>query len=174
VKVDNGLELQWQTASELNNEKFEIEMSQNGRSFNKIGEVKGYGTTQTQVDYDFSVEKPPVGTSYYRLKQLDFDGQSEYSYIVSANFVYKGVSVGTIYPNPSRSGLVSLDLTAEESKTASIAIFDATGKLIMNQVRSLVQGNNRLDFDFSSLMAGVYILKIGNEQNPIQRKLIIH
>jgi len=174
IKVDRGLELQWQTSSELNNEKFQIEMSENGRRFKKIGEIKGSGTTQTQVDYKFLVKEPKAGITYYRLKQIDFDGQFEYSDMVSAEFEYKGVSAGTIYPNPSRSGLVSLDLTSEDSKTAPIAVFDATGKLITDQVRSLVQGNNRLDFDFSSLTAGIYILKIGTEQGPIQRKLILN
>lgn len=174
VKVDLGLELQWQTASELNNEKFEIEMSQNGRSFSKIGEVKGYGTTQTQVDYDFQIEEPPVGISYYRLKQVDFDGQFEYSDIVSAQFENKGATIGTIYPNPSRSGLVSLDISAEVSKNVQISVFNASGQLIRDQYRQVEQGNNQLSFDFSSLMAGIYILKIGNEQVPTQRKLILN
>ncbi len=173
VKADLGLELQWQTASELNNEKFEIEMSQNGRRFKKIGEVKGYGTTQTQVDYDFEVKEPPVGLSYYRLKQIDFDGQFEYSDIVSAQFE-KGEPIAKIYPNPSRTGLVNLEVSAEESKVIPITVFDVSGRLITDQFRQIEKGNNQLSFDFSSLEAGVYLIKIGNEQVPVQRKLIIN
>ncbi len=173
VKVDVGLELQWQTASELNNEKFEIEMSQDGRRFQKIGEEKGYGTTQTQVDYDFQIEEPPVGLSYYRLKQVDFDGQFEYSDIVSAHFD-KGGSIGTIFPNPSRTGRVNLELTTKESKMVPISVFDVTGKLVKDQLRQLEKGNNQLNFDFSSLKAGSYILKVGFEDGPISRKLILN
>jgi len=145
-------------------------MSQDGRSFDKIGEVKGYGTTQTQVDYDFQIAEPPVGVSYYRLKQMDFDGQFEYSDIVNATFEDKGASIGTIYPNPSRTGLVNLDISSEESKMTPIAVFSASGQLVMDQFRQLEQGNNQLNFDFSSLTAGIYFVRIGNTL----RKLIIN
>lgn len=68
AKQEKSLELEWQTASELNNEKFEIEMSQDGRSFQKLGEVKGNGTTSAQSDYSFPITNPSLGLSYYRLK----------------------------------------------------------------------------------------------------------
>ena len=174
VKQDESLELKWQTASELNNEKFEIEMSQDGRSFQKVGEVKGNGTTQTQVDYDFQIEEPPVGMSYYRLKQMDYDGKFEYSKIVSANFEKQGTSIGKIFPNPSRSGLVNLTLSAEEEQVIQVAIFDVAGKKINDQTRSLLAGNNELKFDFSAFDKGIYIVTIRDDKSTTSRKLILN
>lgn len=174
VKQDKSLELQWQTASELNNEKFEIEMSQNGRTFQKIGDVKGNGTTSAQTDYSFPIANPPLGISYYRLKQMDFDGQFAYSDIVSAKFEKTGVSVGKIFPNPSLSGVVDLNLSAEEAKVIQVAVFDASGKRIIDQTRSLLAGNNQLNFNFSALAKGVYMIRLRDDISSTSRRLIIN
>ena len=174
VNQNKSLELQWQTASELNNEKFEIEMSQDGRSFKKIGEVKGNGTTQITQDYLFQVDQPPFGVSYYRLKQMDFDGQFEYSDIVSANFEKISQSIGKVFPNPSRSGLVNLDLTVEESKVFSISLVDLSGKILEDQVRQLEKGDHQLNFDFSSFPKGIYMIRLSTDESITNRKLILN
>ena len=165
--------LNWQTASEINNEKFEIEESQNGREFYKIGKVVGNGTTLELQNYSFEVEHPRKGISYYRLKQIDFDGQFEYSKVISVNFRGDNGEVGEFYPNPSKSGLVNLDYLVQNDDEITVSVFDMTGKLMVNQIQSTARGNNNLRFDFSKLNTGVYIVKIGNERNPTHRKLII-
>jgi len=174
VKQVQSLDLIWQTASELNNEKFEIEMSQDGRSFKKIGEVKGNGTTQIAQDYLFQVDQPPFGVSYYRLKQMDFDGQYEYSDIVSANFEKISQSIGKVFPNPSRSGLVNLDLTVEESKVISISVVDLSGKILEDQVRQLEKGDHQLNFDFSTFPKGIYMIRFSTDESITNRKLILN
>lgn len=78
----NAVEFKWATASELNNDKFEIEESYDGLHFKKIGEVEGNGTSTEQQNYSFKIEKTGNGIFYYRLKQLDFDGQFEYSKVI--------------------------------------------------------------------------------------------
>ena len=84
--VEESYLLYWQTSSELNNEKFEIEESLDGRTFQKIGEVKGNGTSSEQHDYHFKVENPKEGISYYQLKQVDFDGGFEHSNIINLSY----------------------------------------------------------------------------------------
>jgi hypothetical protein len=174
IKKNKSLELQWQTSSELNNEKFEIEMSQDGRSFQKLGEVKGNGTTQITQNYSFKIDQPPYGVSYYRLKQMDFDGQFEYSDIVNANFEKISQSIGKIFPNPSRSGLVNLDLTVEESKVISISVVDLSGKILEDQVRQLEKGDHQLNFDFSSFPEGIYMIRFSTDESITTRKLILN
>lgn len=71
--------LSWQTASEINNEKFAIERSTNNESFDLIGEIKGAGTSSQVQNYAFEDNQFHAGINYYRLKQIDFDGQIEYS-----------------------------------------------------------------------------------------------
>jgi len=168
-----GVQLSWQTASELNNEKFEIEESQDGRELKKIGEVTGNGTTLEQQEYLFEVKNPRYGISYYRLKQIDFDGQFEYSKVISVDFKGENGDVGEFYPNPSKSAWVNLDYFAQNDDEITVSVFDMTGKLVVNQFQQISSGNNNLSFDFSDLNTGIYIVKIGDERNPIHRKLII-
>lgn len=172
-KNSSKVNLEWQTASELQNEKFEIEESQDGREFQKIGEVEGRGTTHELQDYTFEVKKPRYGISYYRLKQIDFDGQFEYSKVLSVNFKGENEEVGEFYPNPSKSGMVYLDYVSKTDEEIIVSVFDITGKLVINQIQQISSGDNNLRFDFSDLNMGIYMVKIGDERNPTHRKLII-
>ncbi len=168
------IELSWQTVSELNNEKFEIEQSHDGRIFQKIGELKGNGTTVEKKNYLFKVENPISGISYYRLKQVDFDGQFEYSKIISLNIKEKNREVGEFYPNPSKSGLVNLDYKCQnDDDEIIVSIFDIKGELVLNQIQQVSNGGNNLNFDFSALNTGVYIVKVGDDRNSTYRKLVI-
>ncbi|MFT7614872.1 MAG: hypothetical protein ACI9J3_003859 [Parvicellaceae bacterium] len=163
--------LNWTTASELNNRGFEIEESQNGEDFQKIGELQGNGATFEQKDYTFKVENPQIGINYYRLKQKDFDGQFEYSQVISVNFKRINGNIGEFYPNPSNSGVVTLEYTSLNDEEISVSVFDMTGKLVFSQVQSIVSGEN--NFNFSTLVKGIYIVKLGFEKSHIYRKLII-
>ena len=172
-QVNNTILMKWKTASELNNKKFEIEESQDGQRFLKIGEMQGNGNTSTQQDYSFEVKKTRTGVSYYRLKQIDFDGQFEYSKVISVNFKGENRNIGEIYPTPSKSGLVNLDYFSQNHDEIRVSLFDLTGKLVVNQILLISRGNNNLSFDFSDFNAGIYIVKIENEGNLTHRKLII-
>lgn len=172
-KRENQVMLNWATASELNNEKFEIEHSTDNKPFEKIGEVEGNITTLQVSNYSFNHERPTVGVNYYRLKQIDFDGQFEYSKVISLNFKGKNGEIGEFYPSPSKSGLVNLDYISQTDEEITVSVFDMTGKLLVNQTQSIARGNNNLSFDFLELNTGIYIVKIGDERNPTHRKLII-
>lgn len=171
--IDKSVLLKWQTASEIDNEGFEIEESSDGRKFKKVGAVKGQGTSLIQQDYSFQVSSPVNGVSYYRLKQIDFDGHFEYSKVVSVNLKGENKELGEFYPNPSQSGLVNLDYFAENDEEIMVSVFDMAGKLVFKQTRVKLSGNNNLNFDFSDLNAGIYVLKIGDESNLNYRKLVI-
>ena len=173
IQSNNQTHLKWNTALEINNKTFEIETSQDGRVFKKIGEVEGKGTTSEQQEYSFNVKTPRKGISYYRLKQIDFDGQFEYSKMISVDFKGENGNVGVFYPNPSKSGLVNLDYVSQNDAQIAVSVFDMTGQLVVNQIRQVSHGDNNLSFDFSELSTGVYIAKMGDERNPTHQKLII-
>ncbi|HFA51380.1 MAG TPA: VCBS repeat-containing protein, partial [Bacteroidetes bacterium] len=78
--------LYWQTASEKNNEGFEIQYSINGKNWRRIGFVNGSGDYFGTKDYEYIHQNPQPGINYYRLKQLDFNGHFEYSKTVSLYF----------------------------------------------------------------------------------------
>ncbi|MCF8283324.1 MAG: hypothetical protein K9J45_23210, partial [Bacteroidales bacterium] len=130
---DEAVELNWRTASELNNEGFDIERSNDGRHWETLGFVPGHGTTQAEQSYAFTDERPLPGVNYYRLRQVDFDGKMEYSDIRSV--MMEGSANGiAVYPNPVKDGLLNVDFAAEQEGTATLRIFDASGKLLHREV----------------------------------------
>ena len=92
--------LSWTTASELNNDYFEIQRSENGKDFHMIGSMDGSGTTQQMTHYSFTDGSPVRGANYYRLKQYDLDGAFEYSAPVVGFFDAEHKDL-TVHPNPA-------------------------------------------------------------------------
>ncbi len=166
--------LEWVTNSELNNEKFEIETSENARDFYKTGEVKGSGTTTEKQEYSFEIKNPLNGIHYYRLKQIDYNGHFEYSKLISVNFRVKNKQIGKLYPNPNKTGLVNLEFTSSKDDEITVSIFDKTGRFLFSRIQEVSEGSNNLIFDFSSLNTGIYIVKIESKSNPAYRKLVIN
>lgn len=101
--ADDKAHIEWRTASEINNSGFEVERSNDGANFTNIGWVEGNGSTTVEQQYLFTDENPEPGWNYYRLKQIDYDGKSEYSRLIPV-FVDDLPQV-EIYPNPFRDHL---------------------------------------------------------------------
>jgi len=85
--LEKSVSINWITESETDNDYFVILRSQNGIDFQEIGKVNGVGNSALTVSYQFSDERPLIGTSYYKLQQVDFDGESSFSQILSTEFV---------------------------------------------------------------------------------------
>ncbi len=110
------VELSWTTFSELNNDRFDIQRSADGNVFYAIGTVAGNGTTTGPQSYAFLDQTAGSGVSYYRLKQIDIDGQFAYSNVVEVEMEALPVS-WSVYPNPAQSE-VRVDLRGEQEITA--------------------------------------------------------
>jgi hypothetical protein len=149
--------LNWQTASEKDNQGFTVERSLNGTDYAAIGQVKGFGTTNTVRNYTFTDATPTTGVNYYRLRQADFNGKESLSKVVSVisgkNFL---VLKNTLVQN-------LLDVTVGEETKGSPAsvrdfvalnIFNVSGQLVYS---AKVQGNQLLDV--SALTSGLYIVR---------------
>lgn len=147
----NTVLLKWHTESETNNDRFEIERSQNGKDFEYLGEIKGAGTSTKAHDYSIIDENPMLGVSYYRLKQVDFDGTSSYSEIrrVENNGTGSIVEPFVAYPNP-------LDLTRN-----SVVNFNRTVNVIIyNNMNKPVRQYQQVEsFDATGLPGGMYIIR---------------
>ena len=139
--------LHWTTASEINNSHFDIERSYDGRTFEVIGEVAGNGNSQHQIDYsytDASVSKVQK-TVYYRLKQVDFDGSTEYSNIRVVRFDAVGNDMQLVaYPNPLNNELnVTVGLSNGESY--QLEVTNLQGKLVHQENHVFSSGLHTLD-----------------------------
>ena len=177
--INNTVSLNWITATELNNSGFDIEKSTDNINWNKIGFLSGNGTSTEVHNYSFADQNPFVGTSYYRLKQIDFDGTSEYSNIVEV--VYGTVSEFALeqnYPNPfNPSTKIKYSIASLQTKQASavqLKIYDVLG----NEVATLVNeektpGNYEVKFDASKLSSGVYLYTIKAGSFVQTRKMLL-
>lgn len=171
--LGDNIMLSWQTVSEINNEKFEIEESQDGILFRKYDDINGMGTSSALSKYSFIVKNPRSELLYYRLKQIDYDGKHQYSKIISVNSKMKSKTIGEFFPNPSESGVVDINYFSNNVSNVFISVFDIRNKLVYSQIKHVLDGTNRLSFNFSNLNSGIYIVKIGNEKISSCRKLII-
>ena len=148
----NLVNLDWSTASEIDNSHFLIERSRDGQSFEVIDQINSKGDTQVQQNYISSDRNPLMGTSYYRLKQIDFDGQFSYSKTVVVE-IKDDVEIA-VYPNPIASNQM-LNISGAWIGEAEFAMYDATGLLVKRQKVS-----KQAEVDLSGLAAGSYFYVI--------------
>jgi hypothetical protein len=163
--VEDYVQLNWETASEFNNDFFQVEKSQDGRNFFSIGIVPGAGTTSLPQYYDLIDDKPFLGDNYYRLKQVDYDGTFEYSRTIVVNVggeVTKNGFIG-VYPNPTE-GWVRASISSLRDQQVFIKIMDVTGRLMTTKNVNLGRGINNIDLDLGFYPAGSYILSFTDSQ----------
>ncbi len=143
--------LSWTTASESNNDHFDVERSLDGLNFEVIGKKKGAGNSLTKMEYSFFDQNSPTGISYYRLKQVDFDGK--YKYSETCAITNNGTEGVSFYPNPVRNDL-TIDL--ENLKANTISVTDVSGRLI--QVKTTII-DSKMVIDCTGLADGIYFIK---------------
>lgn len=149
--------LSWTTASEINNAFFEIQHSTNSSNWRTLGKVNGAGNSFEQQNYQFTNNAPVRGRNYYRLKQVDFDGQFEFSEVIALEFSKE--SLWEIYPNPVAEEL-SIRFDNEENASVFVHIFNANGQLI--QTKTMDGNAENLQINVEELKAGLYFLQVLN------------
>lgn len=164
--VNNTALLQWETASEWNNDYFEIERSADGRSFAAIGRVQGNGTTNLAQQYSFTDDALLSGNNYYRLAQADMDGKITYSQIRLLSLQAQG---GTLkaFPNPVQSTL-HIQLPQAASGQEPLQLHTLTGVKVL--VQPVPAGTLQMDVDISTLAAGIYFLRYGHQSKRIVKQ----
>lgn len=164
----NNVLLFWETASELNNDYFAIEKSTDGVNFYEIGSEFGCGTCNYYSNYEFIDEYQSNTQTYYRLKQIDFDGSYEYSETVTADCK---MSQDMITFNLVDNHLV-FSSNAMNAGKYSIQLFDVSGKLVQkNQI--FVESNCEHKTNVSTLSTGVYFVRLSGENFELVDKLWI-
>ena len=152
--LDHQVKLEWKTLSELKNSHFNIQKSSSGIDFETIGQVNGHGTTQQERGYGFLDNAPFTGINYYRLQQVDYDNEWEYSNVISIE-INSSVTTIKIYPNPVKEEL-TIDL-GNYGTPQSIEIWNTQGQLI----RTIIDFKNTILV--SDLTTGMYFLVIDNQ-----------
>lgn len=156
--------LSWSTASEINNDYFTLERSTDGINFVELGRIDGAGNSIQTRNYSFNDMLPVDGINYYRLKQTDLNGQFTYSNIVSLEFHLGHMSVTNVRPNPT-SGMVDFDFNTPEETEIRYIITDVTGRIVVDEVKTVKPGKNTLATTIDQQGAGVYSLKVIEEKH---------
>lgn len=144
--------LRWETSAELNNKEFVIERSTDGAIFTAIGQVKGNGTTSLTSLYSFTDRQPKPGNNYYRLKQIDIDGRSEYSEVRVVKFNPAVHPMISIYPNPATNRIT---ISAARQPISKITLLLLSGSRVLEQ-----QGTASNLVLPASLPNGLYIVHV--------------
>ena len=164
AKRQNDVYLTWETGSESNTDKFEIERSKDGLLFSNIGQVKAAGNSSTIKTYTFLDKNVGITFSdqkqYYRFKQIDFDGVYTFSPIRRIQFTQNLMGI-SVYPNPTNNTITIQASTYQEGSPYSIT--DHAGR----QVLSGIIKNNKTAVDISYLTEGIYFVQVGELSNEI-------
>lgn len=177
ANLENGeVYLDWKTASEINNDYFEVQRSENGDDWEPIGEVDGNGTINEVISYDFADKSPLFGASYYRLKQVDFDGQFEYSPIVSINNAFTGQRMkAVVFPNPTSQHNINLRvITQNKQNTIHVSMVSISGERFYAKTHwaSDFSQDKKISIP-GRLNNGIYILTIKQNDEMFRVKVIV-
>ena len=165
-KISNeAIQVLWSTASEVNNDHFDVEKSINATEFSTMNTVKGAGNSLEITNYDIMDKHPVKGNNYYRLKQVDIDGSYKYSQIAVVTIDSKGNQL-VLYPNPAKN---SISLSGIElSEIQEIQIYNQLGQLVKTVNTSFNTINT------SSLNQGIYNMVIKTQKEEIVTKFSIN
>ena len=156
-RIDNSIQLNWETLSEINSDYFELERQDIlTNQFNTLGRITSAGNSTSNIQYQFMDSNPNSGLNYYRLKQFDQDGSAKYSNTIA---VFYQDQKTKIYPSITR------DIIYLESvkNLAQVSIYDTNGQKIkeINSIESTITQINVKD-----LISGVYLLVLKSELRP--------
>jgi hypothetical protein len=166
--------LNWETATEVNNDYFTIERSGNGTTFEEIGRVKGAGNSSSLLYYSSVDANPLANLSYYRLKQTDYNGHFVYSKIDPIRL--DALSAFHVFPNPANSGeSIQLLFNTSQAKEVLVVVRDVNGKEVYSKVVITEKGNGQvmaLDPN-NKLASGVYLITATSDNEIFNQKLVI-
>lgn len=173
---ENEILLDWETATEINNDYFQIERSYNVREFENIGRIDGAGNTSDTENYTFTDDKPELNRPiYYRLKQVDFDGAFEYSLIKKIMIEQSAVTIKKVYPNPvfrSETVQINFDLLTDAQEIEMI-VYDIAGHEKMKNKFPVSKGENNISFSPNHFVAGQYFVTLISNNQRITSDMFI-
>jgi subtilisin-like proprotein convertase family protein len=165
--------IQWTTASELNNDHFELESSVDGKNFTTLATISGHGTTTETHQYSFNDYKYNMPSTYYRLKQVDFDGKSTTTNMIILTRMSNASTsaVVSVYPNPTND-ITTLSIDVQENAEATYTIHDITGKIVSEGAINCIAGMNNTTIQTGDLADGMYIVDVLINGKHINTRLV--
>jgi hypothetical protein len=170
AKKNGQVELNWETLSEVNTSHFEIERSNDGISWTRIGDVNARGNSSQKQTYSFADPVPAVPTSFYRLKMADIDGIYTYSRIITVTSAAELTGI-RLFPNPARDN-IQVQYAAALNGPARLLISDASGKIVYQSSISLKTGINTFAVPVQQFSPGYYTINLIEENKRVSGSFI--
>ena len=160
---DHATELNWTTQSETNNAFFTVEKSTDARNFKSVATIEGHGTSTSTINYSWIDKAQPQGTTYYRLKQTDYDGAYEYHDVVSINCREEFPFL--IYPNPTKDRVFIQHNSASDSGL-EIEVYNVLGEIVYRK--------EILDSGWINLpdAQGIYFIRVKDDDKFYVEKVV--
>lgn len=168
--IQNNIGLNWATSNELNSDRFDVEKSLDGVNWSKIGQVKAAGNTTTVHTYQHTDANPVVGLQYYRLRQVDINGEYKISQVVPVRYQLNTVvSNVNVFPNPAKGGNININIKNNENADASITIYNSVGQVVV-KMESL--SGNIFTININDLETGLYTVEVSSDGEVSNTKLM--
>jgi len=175
VIADDNVQLNWTTATEINNQGFEIQRRTGDEEFAKVGFVPGHGTTTDVQAYSYVDSKVASGNYTYRLKQMDFNGSFEYSDVVAVEVtVPLEFTLEQNYPNPFNPSTV-IKYTIPENGFVTLDVYNLLGEKVASLVNGVQDaGRYEISFDASNFASGIYVYSLRSGSfNSVKKMLLM-
>lgn len=169
-KTTNDVELKWIVSEQSQNRAFQIERSPDAQNWETLDQLAGAGTSFEEKNYSWIDRQPLEGTSFYRLRQIDYDGQFSLSPVRKVERT--GGIVFTVFPNPTVSSTTVKTISATEGE-ALIDLIDATGRYVGTANFLLQKGENLLEMPLGGMPGGWYTLVYSAANGKFSQRIFI-
>ncbi|MCB0552147.1 MAG: hypothetical protein KDD02_01245 [Phaeodactylibacter sp.] len=167
---EEGVQLEWETATETNNSHFILERARGGKGFQAITRVQGAGNTLEKQTYDFFDENPTPGLNYYRLSQVDYDGSRNWLRTISVNHT-SGKGYINFHPNPLRGETLEVyGLEKMPGHKAHLSLFSLSGQLLLQTVLETTAA--AVSVSLEGVLPGCYLLRLRQGAQYLQEVLV--
>ena len=174
-KVAEKVKVQWTTATEINNDKFIIERSADGKNFEHLAELSGAGTSKELNAYEVVDASPLKGTSYYRLTQIDFDGKSESFAPVAVSGKQGALSLEQgVRSREQGAGSMeqgAWSIYSPENTEANFTLSDLNGRVVYTEKINLVEGYQPFEFNIAQYNTGIYLARLSTNKEVLTKKI---
>jgi hypothetical protein len=172
------IRLDWQTASEMNNDHFTVQRSSDGMDFHPLADIKGAGTSNLPRSYSFYDEQPLHGVSYYRIRQTDFNGVSDISRVIAVHFdplwINRESSMIRVYPNPVSGDFITVQIDSKIRGMTELALMDIHGKIYILELMESTPDKLEIPINKNLLKPGIYFLKISSDRGVYTSRFVVN
>ncbi len=169
--IELGNEINWVTATESNAKFFIVEHSRNGVDFAKVGTVGAAGNSNVSRDYSYLHTNTKTGVHYYRLKEVDIEGNIRiFTKTISVNRI-TGLIINNVYPVPTVD-MVNVDFGSNSNETVVVRVVDIAGKILDQENYNAIKGSNNITIDTTPYAVGNYFVTISNGTTTVVERFV--